>query len=158
MSHVHAMCALLLAGGIASCSGPGSELNIPQTRQEIVDQNARWSDAMKKGDTAAIGSLYTDGASLLPPGGPYIIGRDGIEQFYGSVFKQGVTVTGAEVTTADVGGKPNLAYETGTYVMTIKVKSGASEVDSGRYSIVWKKEGDLPWKMQVHIWNSNRSR
>jgi ketosteroid isomerase-like protein len=59
------------------------------------------------------------------------------------------------LTTMDVGGGGNTAYETGNYSLTIQPESQAAMTDSGKYVVVWKKQADGTWKLHVDIWNSS---
>ncbi|WP_322027182.1 SgcJ/EcaC family oxidoreductase [Burkholderia sp. BCC1977] len=48
----------------------------------IKAENARWADAFARGDYEAIGRLYTDDGTLLPPGGDKITGRRTIAEYF----------------------------------------------------------------------------
>ncbi|MBN3786165.1 SgcJ/EcaC family oxidoreductase [Burkholderia sp. Ac-20353] len=48
----------------------------------IKAENARWADAFARGDYEAIGRLYTDDGTLLPPGGDKVTGSRAIVEYF----------------------------------------------------------------------------
>ena len=48
----------------------------------IKAENARWADAFARGDYEAIGRLYTDDGTLLPPGGDKVTGSRAITEYF----------------------------------------------------------------------------
>ena len=58
-------------------------------RAAIEKAIAAWEKAFNAKDAAAIANLYTDDASLLPPGSPLIKGRKNIQGFWQSFINEG---------------------------------------------------------------------
>jgi hypothetical protein len=52
------------------------------TQAAIKAENDRWSDAFKRADYQAIGSLYTEDGTLLQPGGERVKGRTAIADYF----------------------------------------------------------------------------
>lgn len=117
----------------------------------IEVNNRTFEQAFHRGDAAGVAALYSENASLLPPGGEMMQGRANIQSFWQAVMDSGVKE--AELETLDVeAGGDSLAREIGRYLLTIR--QGSETVKSpGKYVVIWKREGD-DWKLDVDIWNS----
>ena len=51
-------------------------------KAEIEAVNAKWIDFFNKGDFAGVASLYTDDATVFPPGSGMVKGRAAIEALW----------------------------------------------------------------------------
>jgi ketosteroid isomerase-like protein len=60
-------------------------------------------------------------------------------------------VKGATLTTLDVDGQGETAYEVGKYALT---GEGGKVLDNGKYIVVWKREQGK-WRLHRDIWNSS---
>ena len=122
-------------------------------QQAVQDTNREWMEAIKRGDPASIAALYTEDATLLPPNSEAIRGRQGIEAFFKAGMQMGISE--ATLETVDVEYLGDVAYEVGAYTMKIEPEGGQATTDQGKYMVVWKREGDGPWKLAVDMWNTN---
>lgn len=146
---------LLLSGALISCAAPErEEMDVAQVRQAIEDVNAKFSDFVRQGDAAGIASLYTEDAVLLAPNRDMVRGREAIEKAMKGVLDMGAK--DLSLTTVDVGGSGDIAYEVGRYVMTLQPADHQSIQDVGKYVVVWKKGDDGQWQLHVDIWNSSQ--
>ncbi len=127
-------------------------MDMTQVRQAIAEGNAKFGEAVRKGDGAAIAALYTDDATLLPPDSDMIRGREGIEAFWKGGLQMGIKE--AVLTSVDVYGAGDFAYEIGRFALKIQPEGQASVEQKGKYVVVWKKTSDGAWKLHVDIWNS----
>ena len=132
---------------------PEEEMDVEKVRKAIEESNLKFGEAARQGDAAALAALYTEDATLLPPNSEMIKGREGIEAFWSAAKQMGAK--DAVLTTADVYGSGDLAYEVGNYVLTIQPEGQESIEDKGKYVVVWKQIADGSWKMHVDIWNSS---
>lgn len=123
-------------------------------RQAIGAVNAKFGEAVRKGDSAAIGALYTENAKLLPPNGEMIQGRDGIQAFWSGGIKMGIK--DAILTTVEIVGTGNLVSEVGTYDLAIQPEGQGVIKDAGKYVVIWKKTAKEGWRLLVDIWNTSR--
>ena len=122
-----------------------------QDKATIQKHNDNFTAAFAKGDFAAIGSMYTEDAYVLPPGGPMISGRAQIQAFW-TTAAEGI----AKVTLTVVDVKPlgdAAAREIGTFALT--TKSSPPQEIAGKYVVVWQKVGS-DWKLSTDIWNANK--
>ncbi len=122
-------------------------------QQAVQDTNREWMEAVKRGDPASLAALYTEDATLLPPNSEPIRGRQGIQAFMGTLMEMGIREVTLE--TVDVEYLDDVAYEVGAYTLKIEPEGGQATTDQGKYVVVWKRDGDGPWKLAVDMWNTN---
>jgi uncharacterized protein (TIGR02246 family) len=127
--------------------------SLAATKKAIAAANAKYGDAVAKGDAKTIRSLYTDNAYVLPPGMPAVHGGAAIEELWGGFFKAGAKA--ATLATEDVERSGDLAAETGTYTFTMQPEGKPAATTSGKYVVVWKHQKDGGWKLHRDIWNAN---
>ena len=127
-------------------------MDLFQVRKAIEEGNAKFGNAVRKGDGAAIAALYTEDATLLPPDSGPIKGRAGIEAFWKGGLSMGIKE--AVLTTVDVSAAGDLAYEVGRFALKIQPEGKGTIEQEGKYVVVWKKGPAAAWKLHVDIWNS----
>ena len=127
-------------------------MDMIKVRQAIQEANAKFGAAVQKGDGAAIAALYTEDASLLPPDSDMIKGKGGIEAFWKGGLQLGIRE--AVLTTIDVSGAGDLAYEIGAFALKIQPQGKEPIEQKGKYVVVWKLNPDGGCKLHVDIWNS----
>jgi uncharacterized protein (TIGR02246 family) len=115
---------------------------------DIDRANQNFVSAYAKGDATGLAALYTEQATVLPPGAPMMKGRKNIEAFW----KQAMTsLKNLKLQTVDLqslgGGS---AREIGTFT----AESGPQQV-VGKYVVVWKKSGKS-WRLDTDIWNADK--
>lgn len=126
-----------------------------EARRAIEEANARIGASIVKRDGAAIAALYSEDATLLPPGSDALRGRGAIEAFWKGGIEAGMKE--GKLTTLDVtslGG--DLACEVGRYAMTMQPPGQPAVTDEGKYVVIWKRHGDGGWRLHIDIWNSSR--
>jgi hypothetical protein len=57
----------------------------------------------------------------------------------------------------EIEGQGNLAYDRGTYSMTVSHVGAASTDDHGKYLTIWRKQADGSWKISRAMFNSDLS-
>jgi len=123
-------------------------------RQSIEAANARFTDAMSKGDTATMFANYADDATMMMTGTPAWNGRAAIATGMSSMMAQ-YSVTNPKFATLDVMVSGDVAVEMGTYEMTMQEKGKKAITDKGKYLTVWKRQADGSWKIVRDIANSD---
>jgi uncharacterized protein (TIGR02246 family) len=122
-----------------------------QDKPTIERLNEQFVAALQKGDMAALGSMYSEDAYLLPPGAEIIKGRAAIQAYW---TKAAEGVAGFKLTTLDV--KPlgtEAAREVGTFTLTTKGQQ--PQQIAGKYVVVWEKSGGQ-WRLASDIWNTSK--
>ena len=146
---VFVFCFVLL-----SCAPPvEEEMDVEQVRKTIEETNLKFGEAIRQGDATALADLYTEDATLLPPDSDMIKGRQGIETFWNGGLQIGIK--DAILTTVDLSGSGDLAYEIGKFTLTIQPEEQEPIEQKGKYVVVWKQTADGSWKLHVDIWNSS---
>jgi uncharacterized protein (TIGR02246 family) len=138
-----------IAGAMADEAGAG------QAKKAIAAANLKFGEAVRQGNSAAVGALYAEDAVLLPPGSEMIKGRPGIQAFWQGGLQMGIK--DAVLTSVDVTAFGNTAVEIGTYALKIQPEGQAAVEDHGKYVVVWKKGADGAWRLAVDIWNTSLS-
>ena len=120
-------------------------------KAEIDAVNAKWIEFFNKGDFAGVASLYTEDATVLPPGSAMVKGRVAIEALWKGMAAQ---VSDPKLTTLDVKPLgPSAAREIG--ILSIKTKGPTPQEVAGKFVVVWEKVGN-DWKLAVDIWNDGQ--
>lgn len=136
----------------ASASPSSAEKD--SVRREIEAANARFLDAMNRGDTVAMYGDYASDAVLMMTGSPALRGRVAISQTLNRMMTQ-ATLKDAAFHIDDVILGGDLAVETGRYEWTVVPKQGKPVPDKGKYVVVWKRQDDGSLKIIRDIANSD---
>ena len=104
---------------------------------------------LARGDAAAIGARYAKGAKLMPPNAEFQKGKN-IAHFWQGAINMGIKSGALKSQEVEVHG--TTAIEVGTYVLR---GAGKAPLDTGKYIVVWKKEG-RNWKLYRDIFNSSQ--
>ena len=124
-----------------------------QAEERVIrSQEQRWQEALKAGDSAAIGGFYADDGYYLPQGSGGYEGPGSVSARWLGERKSGLTELVREPKRIEVGNAGDLAYEVGTYKVKWDSKERGPGEASGNYITVWKKVGG-EWKTAAYIWN-----
>ncbi len=118
----------------------------------IAAANQQFMDAFKRADAAALASLYTEDAKLLPPGFAMMTGRESIQAFWQGVMDMGIKEAKLEI--MEVQSQGSLACEISRFTLTGQQPGGESILLTGKYVVVWKNVDDT-WKLHADIWNTD---
>lgn len=133
-----------------SCSRPES-FNESKIRKGIEEACAKYTQAIQEANVAGVIDVYTADATILPPGGEMVKGKQAIEEVYKNFFRIGMK--DVAFTIIEVGGNGDTAYEIGKTKVRIQPEGQAAIIDSTKYLVIWKRQADDTWKVQVDIWN-----
>ena len=143
------------AGPAAATLAGGPAVDVAAVRQAIDAQNARFSAALPKGDTATIASLYSDSAMVMFSNEPAARGHDAIAKSFAG-FVAAVKPSAIALHTQDLIVSGDYAFETGAYELTATATKGAKPMhDVGKYVVLWKKQADGGYKLLRDIANSD---
>lgn len=117
---------------------------------EIRRVNDQFESCFERGDAAALASLYTPGAVLLPTGMETIQGTEGIQAFWQGAMQMGIQRV--QLQTQEVEQLADTAIELGHYTL---FGPNAQLIDQGKYLVVWKEQQGQ-WRLHQDIWNSSQ--
>jgi uncharacterized protein (TIGR02246 family) len=127
--------------------------DVVQVRESIEEADAKYSEAIRQSNVAGVVDVYTVDATMVPPDGEIVKGKQAIEELYKRFFQMGMKEI--VFTTIEVGGSGNMAYEIGKSKVRIQPEGQAAMTDSTKYLVIWKRQADGTWKVHVDIWNVN---
>jgi ketosteroid isomerase-like protein len=151
------MTGIAIAILLTACSG----MDLPQAsdsadvRRSIESAEANFVEAFNRGDVEAlVEGFYADDATLYPPNGAPVSGKQAILAFWGGLIEATSSVV-VSLTPQDIEHSGNIAYEIGVFTLDMQFGEGPMISDTGNYVIVWKQQSDGSWKASEDIWNSN---
>jgi uncharacterized protein (TIGR02246 family) len=137
-------------------SGVLSDRVVAQTKGKtdpVLSKLAKeWADAFNAKNAAKVAALYTEDATVNVPNEPAVQGRKNIQAWVQKTIDQGMSNLVLTPTESAMSG--NIAYETGTYSMTIAPPGGKPATDKGKYVVVLKQAGGS-WLLAHDIFNSD---
>jgi uncharacterized protein (TIGR02246 family) len=123
-------------------------------RQTVESATATFTDALQRGDTAMLGTLYADDAILMAPGAPLAQGKEAVKQTFAGMLST-MAVSNVKLTPGQVMVSGDIAVEDGTYEMTMTPKGGKAINDKGKYLVVYKRQADGTWKVFRDVFNTD---
>ena len=146
MPSLSAIVSIALLGCLAVVQPAAA--NDKATIQRLDDE---FAVAFNRGDYVAVANMYTEDATVLPPGSEMVKGRPAIQAFWA---KAGESLTDAKLTVVEVTPLgDSAAREIGTF--SLKTKSTPSTELTGKFVVIWQKVGS-EWKLATDIWNANK--
>ncbi len=118
----------------------------------IRRMGAEWARHWNAGELDAVVATYAENAVYLPPHHEAVHGRDAMREYLKTPLRHGVTDLAFEVTYIKQQGP--IAWDVGTYRMTIPQSDGTRKQDRGKYLTVWKRVGKS-WLIAADAWSSD---
>jgi uncharacterized protein (TIGR02246 family) len=141
---------LALVVSAAACGGK-AEPGFTRADGDIVRKTAAdLSAAYAAKDVEAAIALFSPDAVFMPPNAPTLRGKDAIRAFFTKRFAENVTL---RLEPQDVGGSGPIAFQSGTYTLTIERDKGPVR-DRGKYLFVSKLLNGK-WLFEQTIWSSD---
>ena len=110
-----------------------------------------WVKTYNENDWDALAELFTADATMMPPNGPAVVGRDAIaawEAEYETGFQIAFDVQ-------EIGGEGDFAYVRGRSCVFIPLETGDYGVDVGKYLEIRKKDENGDWLIVSDVFNSD---
>ena len=150
------MRALALAASAFLLSAAPSPAQQQQQRApaEIAEAHRRLEQAFNRGDAAAVAALYTEDATLLPPGADILSGRGAAQARWQAAYDTGARNLSLDPVSVETYGG-DAAREIGRFTLEAPGRGGQTARVEGKYVVVWKKTAD-GWRLDTDIWNLNR--
>lgn len=144
----------LAAISFAACT------SAPAPRDATADLNAinalrsSFETAFNRGDAAALAALYTADAVVMPTHHAAVSGSQAIGGYFGDFMGQ--MTAQMKITPIETKVVDDLAFDRGTYTMTLTPKAGgAAMIDTGKYLVLLRRQNDGSWKLTHDIDNSD---
>jgi uncharacterized protein (TIGR02246 family) len=144
---MHKSTVLALAGLLALAMPAAAD----EVRDAIEQADAQFVEAYKDGDAAAIATLYTETAKVLPPDATEVTGREAIQSLWQSYLDAGLKDLTLATTKVESDG--NLAYEIGDFTIQVPAEDKSMVTATGNYLQLWKHDTDGNWRLHVDTWN-----
>lgn len=151
---VVALAALTIFTTIAGCAAKepsGTASFTPQDSAAVQTSVDAWVNGVLKRDFALFGSSVTPDVVLYPANGAAVRGREAVVEF----IKTYPPITAFKVDIAELIGRGDVAFDHGTFTLTIAPPTGAVVNDTGSFATIFKKQSDGTWAHHRVIFHSN---
>jgi uncharacterized protein (TIGR02246 family) len=145
---------VFLAGLCISSLAHSQQGRRPSDEKTIRDADALWSHALETKDLEQALSFYADDASVLPFNAPMATGKEPIRQIWSRLLSTPGFSLRFAPSTVEVAHSGDLAYEVGTFELTMNDAQGKPVATPGKYVVVWKQT-DGKWKATADIFNTD---
>lgn len=119
----------------------------------IAESASAFSRALERGDAAGMADQYVADATLVPPNGGMITGREAILAFWTPRNPEFRTLAHS-LTTDRLEVSGEVAVEVGTWRQESQLRDEPPRQSAGRYLVVWRRQPDGAWKMQFDSWTA----
>ena len=152
MKKINPFITVLLLSFLNSCNNQ-LDSDFLTVKTAIDNQNRAYADFYNNKQVQKLVELHTINATVMPPNSKMVKGREEIMKKLNNdvqIGEQDIKFETLELIVAN-----DLAYETGLYNLNVKPKKGEPFNDKGKYIVIWKKDSDGQWLMEIDIWNSD---
>jgi len=108
-----------------------------------------WSALAEAKDAPKFASFYAEDAVLMMEDAPDIHGKAALAEGVGAMMEDPNFALSFAADDVVVARSGDLAYETGSYTMTMSGPDGTPATETGHYVCVWEKQADGTWKAVV---------
>jgi uncharacterized protein (TIGR02246 family) len=113
-----------------------------------------WARHWNAGELDGVVAAYAEDAVYLPPHHEAVHGRDAIREYLKAPFSHSVSDLAFDVTYIKQQG--SIAWDVGTYRMSIPQSDSTKREDHGKYLTVWRRVGKT-WMIAADAWSSDLS-
>jgi uncharacterized protein (TIGR02246 family) len=141
---------LTLVGCMQQTATPAAP---PDTRaaDEAAIRSAieQWGAAARAKDAAAFTSFYAEGAWLLLEAAPDSVGKEAIGATIGALMQDPNFALSFDTASIVVARSGDVAYERGSYELTLSDANQRPAAQKGNYVVIWSKQADGRWKVAI---------
>ncbi len=123
----------------------------PADSVAIVEASTAFSRAYERGDTPALLTLYTTDAVIFPDQSDALSGRESLERYW--TLRPGNRVLHHQLISTSLTIHGAYAHDWGTFEVSGEQDGKPWGPNRGKYVVVWRKDSDGKWRMQLDIWN-----
>jgi uncharacterized protein (TIGR02246 family) len=160
MKHFCMALALLLAVALLGCTQQAQSaqpaVNVAEVESAIRATDAQWLATVKTRDAEKSASFWSDDATIFAPNAAPIVGKQAIRAYVAGAFASPDFSIDWKTDKVVVAASGDMAYGTGTDVMTFKTPDNKLHTEHTNGVVVWKKQADGSWKAAIDIWNAEK--
>ena len=143
---------LLLSFAAVNVSAQSSGGSAESTIRKL---DAAWSQAAQAKDLEKTVSYYSDDASVLPYSAPIAKGKEQIHNLWQHLMAAPGFNLHFAPSKIEIAKAGDMAFEIGTFELTMNDSSGNPSNAQGKYVVVWEKRGK-DWKAAADIFNTDK--
>lgn len=140
---------VLSAPAIAVAAGSSEE-------QRIRDLDKEWSLAAASKDAAKTAAFYADDGSALPFNAPIVTGKAKIQEMWAGLMAKPGFAIHFEPTRIVVAKSHDVAFDMGTFELTMNDEHGKPATVVGKFLVAWKKQKNGAWKVEADCFNTDK--
>jgi uncharacterized protein (TIGR02246 family) len=115
-----------------------------------------WSKAADQKDATTTAHFYSEEGTLLPPNAPIVNGRENIQKTWaGLMAAPGFGIHFAPTKIVVAKGN-DMAYDIGTYELTLSNEQGQPTKQVGKYLVCWRKDKRGTWKVMADMFSDDK--
>ncbi len=138
---------------LASCAPPQPDMTA--LKKTVDDYNAATKDVMMNGNPDKAMPFYEDNVMEMAPNMPVMVGKAAMREFQEKMMQSGMKITAVDFKTVELEAGGKVAYEIGTYTMSISMPQAPEVKDQGKYIALWRQQQDGSWKLRAETWNTD---
>ena len=135
---------------------PVDSANVEADSESIQAQATAWFQAIAEKDLEKTLSFYAPDAQYLAAGRPAASTADERRRYWTEDFAAPGFSSDEKTTNIEVARSGDFAYQRGTYVLGAQDAAGKPTQSTGKFVVVWKKQGDGQWKAVIDIDNADQ--
>jgi ketosteroid isomerase-like protein len=143
-------------GAAATDSNVGVDSTVAADAASIRSEAQAWFTAIDAKDLEKTLSFYASDAQYLSAGRPAATTADERRKLWIEDFGTPGFSSDEATTQIEVARSGDLAYQRGTYVATMQNERAQMMKSTGKFVVVWKKQGDGRWKAIIDIDNADQ--
>ena len=147
--------ALIVAVALAACAQqPAPAASAPPDTRTADEAAIRslikeWSAAAQAKDAAKFAAIYAEDAVVMLARAPDMRGIAAIREGIAAMMQDPAFSLSFAAENVVVARSGDLAYETGSYSMTMTGPDKKPATEKGQYVVVWRKDASGQWKVVV---------
>ena len=154
MRQLSAMLAIALTMLISFACAPAKP-DMAALQKTVDDFNAATKEALLSGIADKVNSYYEADALEMAPNMAPIKGKEAILAFQNGMAKSGMKFNSVTFTSTELVADGKIAFEVGSYDMTMTMAPMVEMKDAGKYIALWRQQADGTWKVHAETWNTN---
>ena len=149
----------MLLTGLTACqtgAAPGGAGRTAAETQAIQAEANDWFKAIAAKDLDKTLSFYSADAEYMSAGRPAVSTAEERRRLWMEDYASPGFASDETTSRIEVAASGDLAYQRGTYVLSAQDALGKRTKSTGKFVVVWKKQGDGKWKAIIDIDNADQ--